>query len=315
MSAHNQDNQDGQELEELQDDSRPAELPPLDPPEDETSTVEPEPDELEGATSAVEQPQIPDLTQELPEVAVSEATDWPEAIDLPELDVSQGTPTQDEYLSQLNAGTSEGDFPTVQPPEQDNSLVDAVRQLEQRVEELEAKIDTESEPARVTLMDQLRRDIEHDTSLSVFGAADGVEVIQTPSGVSLANRQRPCMRGQLMRSGKRFLWGHITGSAAIPGRDNAYHYSWVEVVPNENGQFTAPANPRSDATHGYAYNTLEAYNTATGVQGSGHNVSGLPAGITLLPIGPGVVPMWLDYDCNGNLRPYFSVGNGVGGSC
>jgi hypothetical protein len=102
------------------------------------------------------------------------------------------------------------------------------------------------------------------------------------------------------------FWARL--GAASPIGDNRWVYPWERVGYQSAGTFkTEPTSP----TSGSAYNTIEAGNTLTGVQGNGVDTS---AGPDLAPIGPGaVVYLRPVIDCDDlSLRYVFEVANHVG---
>jgi hypothetical protein len=109
----------------------------------------------------------------------------------------------------------------------------------------------------------------------------------------------------------------ITGSTAVAGAANRWRYEWEEVTPN--GQF--PATVSGGRTHtnaGFAYNTIESNNVATGVQGNGVNVDDLPGTMGLRPIGDGA---WVrmrgpfdDEDTSADVWLFQAV-NAIDGDC
>ena len=102
----------------------------------------------------------------------------------------------------------------------------------------------------------------------------------------------------------------ITGSADLG--PNRWAYSITEMSLNVDGTFSTLTSGRT----GTAYNTLEANNIATGIQGSGDDVSEFPAGITLQPIGIGaVVFINTITNCESADEYLFAVANNAGGDC
>jgi hypothetical protein len=83
--------------------------------------------------------------------------------------------------------------------------------------------------------------------------------------------------------GQPRIVARITGSTSIG--TNRWRYSISEVEYLKDGIWSTV----TDGISGTAYNTLEANNSSTGVQGCGINVEWLPAGVALKPIGFGAV--------------------------
>lgn len=135
-----------------------------------------------------------------------------------------------------------------------------------------------------------------------------LEAVVGPSGISI--------RFNSEVSQPTGFWAKITGHGGYPDLFNIWRYNWIEVQLNEAGMFTAVSGGRTSVSSGYGYNTIEAFNSQYGVQGSGHTTSNLPAGITILPIGVGAV-VWLreHANCNGDFEYLFTIGNVAGGSC
>lgn len=121
---------------------------------------------------------------------------------------------------------------------------------------------------------------------------------------------------------------------ALDWRSNRWRYAWRRVILDENGLWVQDTeNPLSQDSpgYGYAYNTIETNNTATGVQGSGDDLSDFPDNdIDLLPIGSEttmsdgasmvkgavIVDALLHRSEFGDLlEVYFSAPNNVSGKC
>ena len=112
----------------------------------------------------------------------------------------------------------------------------------------------------------------------------------------------------------------ITGYSAITGQTNKWRYSWVFVRPTRNNQWDIPTDESeqdgSDISGIYAYNSCEANNSASGMQGDSVNVDLLPPGVNLLPIqGNPVVPAWVETNCDGDAELYFCVPNSITTDC
>lgn len=111
------------------------------------------------------------------------------------------------------------------------------------------------------------------------------------------------------------IWAMIDGSTAISGATYRWTYQWHEVQPNEEGTWVAKEGGYTHSTLGVAYNTMEANNGPTGLQGNGVNMASLPVGVGLLPIGDAVVPLRLIRDCHDQPMPVFTAANALGGTC
>jgi hypothetical protein len=101
----------------------------------------------------------------------------------------------------------------------------------------------------------------------------------------------------------------LTGSSSIGA--NRWSYSFVEVEPDLTGTFKDLAGGRT----GTAYNTMEANNAASGTLGSGDDPANFPSGVELQPIGPAVVWIDEDLDCNDEPIFLFQASNNPGGAC
>jgi hypothetical protein len=117
-------------------------------------------------------------------------------------------------------------------------------------------------------------------------------------------------------SGTGPTWIKITSYATITDRDNAWRYSWTEQELVHNGIWQDKSGGRSSATDGYAYNSVEANNSASGMQGNSIDIDSLPGTITIQPVqGEPVVQAWPIVNCDGVTEWLFSYENAVGGSC
>lgn len=100
----------------------------------------------------------------------------------------------------------------------------------------------------------------------------------------------------------------IQGSTQIG--QNRWRYTCIKVVPFSGGGWA----PSGDATLYDAFNSMETFNTASGVQGNGVNASTLPAGFTIRPIASTVV-MAQAFTFNNETEYRFTAPNAVDGSC
>jgi hypothetical protein len=102
----------------------------------------------------------------------------------------------------------------------------------------------------------------------------------------------------------------LTGASQLTA--NRWAYSAVEQVPEKQGRY----KDKLGGWTGTAYNTVEANNASTGIQGSGDDVVDFPQGVELQPLGAGaVVPAWRIINCEGIEEVHFSAPNNPGGSC
>lgn len=110
------------------------------------------------------------------------------------------------------------------------------------------------------------------------------------------------------------LWIKITGSSSIG--DNRWSYAWAEQTYQQAGQWQDTPDGRTSGTDGPAFNTIEANNTGSGVQGNSVDVDDLPTGFDLSPVAGGpVVLAHSVVNCNGVSEILFSYENGVTGTC
>lgn len=109
-------------------------------------------------------------------------------------------------------------------------------------------------------------------------------------------------------------WGILTGHTQLSA--NRWSYPWAEGTLNSGGLFVTKTNGKTSSSLGVAYNSIENPNSASGVQGCGINVSNLPTGFALQPIGTGaVVWMQMERDCDSNQVPIFEATNQADGTC
>lgn len=112
-----------------------------------------------------------------------------------------------------------------------------------------------------------------------------------------------------VRSGVNSFWARITGSASVG--DNRWEYEWEIVALSDDGDWEVPIEEVTSATMGPAHNTLEAANSATGLQGNGVVIEDLCVGATIQPVAEGSVhllrgpfgsaaaPIWIFSSPNG----------------
>lgn len=105
----------------------------------------------------------------------------------------------------------------------------------------------------------------------------------------------------------------ITGNTSLGG--NKWRYTWQEVFEADTaGTYTTAG--RTSTSHGNGYNTIEAPNSASGLQGNGVTIANLPAGFTIQPVATGaVVEMVGPFGASGARWCRFSVVNAVDGEC
>lgn len=107
------------------------------------------------------------------------------------------------------------------------------------------------------------------------------------------------------------LWAQIT-SVVVAG-DNRWQYAISEAEYLKDGLWQV----KVDGFTGYAYNTIETPNAATGVQGNGVDVSNLPNGVAIAPLGIGAVTRVYEVvNCEtGGIEYVFHDTNQVDGTC
>jgi hypothetical protein len=138
---------------------------------------------------------------------------------------------------------------------------------------------------------QVKINVDEDKDWRYADVADGESGYLEPSNTgSAAILWRAGGTGQqwaVVRLGQGaaedVVIGRITGSTSIG--DNRWRYTFAEVEYLKKGLWSEVP----DGITGTAYNTIEANNSASGVQGCGINVDWLPAGVSLKPIGTGAV--------------------------
>jgi hypothetical protein len=141
----------------------------------------------------------------------------------------------------------------------------------------------------------------------------GPGVVNTPTAiyVNSQTRQHGGRRRANQQAGPS-MWIRITGYAAITGATNRWKYQWVESQLVDDGMWEDVPDGNTHADLGVAYNSIEANNSDSGVQGNSTNVSTLPPGYSLQPVqGNPVVQATLVEDCNDVLVWIFSYENGV----
>ncbi|MBL0922441.1 MAG: hypothetical protein IBJ10_09985, partial [Phycisphaerales bacterium] len=112
------------------------------------------------------------------------------------------------------------------------------------------------------------------------------------------------------------LFARIIGAAPLSGAANRWLYEWQEVNLRDDRSAVVGSAPRGSAALGPALNLMEAGNSASGVQGNGVDVSGLPAGMTLRPIGgAAVVALEGPLGAPGDEYWVFAAVNAIDGEC
>lgn len=113
--------------------------------------------------------------------------------------------------------------------------------------------------------------------------------------------------------GADFFHGVLGSATTISGELNRWAYPFQQVKYDSTGEWAVIAG----GVTGTAYNTIEAGNTGSGVQGCGINVSNLPSGVTLQPLGAGaVVKIYRVVNCDTLAIEYtFEASNNADGAC
>lgn len=81
-------------------------------------------------------------------------------------------------------------------------------------------------------------------------------------------------------------YAQLTVATPIASTTHRWQYAWKEVAWTGAGQFSDVSGGRTNTNSGLAYNTMEAFNAATGIQGSGEDMS-LLAGSDFEPVAIG----------------------------
>lgn len=99
--------------------------------------------------------------------------------------------------------------------------------------------------------------------------------------------------------------------------DNKWKYQWEEVTHADTpGTYTTVSGGRTHSTHGLAYNSIEAPNSGSGLQGNGIDVGDLPVGMEMQPIATASIhTMTGPYGTTELPWVRFSCPNAVGGEC
>jgi hypothetical protein len=148
-----------------------------------------------------------------------------------------------------------------------------------------------------------------------YGGTDATnpETATTPGDPTT---ESPVIWREMFVVGRQY-WIEITGSEPIAGANNRYTYGWEIRVPNRHGTFKAPAEPETSGTTGVpAYNTVEANNSGSGVQGNSADLDVLPVGVSIKPVsGHPVVKAYPIVNCDGDPEMVFSYENALTDIC
>ena len=111
--------------------------------------------------------------------------------------------------------------------------------------------------------------------------------------------------------GGGWFWAKLGGATSIG--DNRWSYPFTQMKYQQMGAWLAVP----DGMTGTAYNTIEANNSNAGTQGNGVDLSNLPDGVSIQPIGAGaVVQVWEVINCDtGETEYIFEAVNQVDGAC
>ena len=116
--------------------------------------------------------------------------------------------------------------------------------------------------------------------------------------------------------GEWVRWVKVTSSTLISGADNRYAYDWIEQEPERQGLWRDLQGGLTSADEGFAsaYNSIEANNSASGVQGNSIDLDTLPGTYSILPVqGNPVVRLYRKMNCDGLMEYFFSYENATGG--
>jgi hypothetical protein len=115
------------------------------------------------------------------------------------------------------------------------------------------------------------------------------------------------------------LFIKITAFATINGATNRWKYSWVQQKLSASGVWVEKNNGMSSGTTGmFAYNSVEANNSAAGIQGNSIDIANVPAGFSIKPVqGNPIVQAYILYNCNvpREKEVTFAYENAVDGKC
>lgn len=165
-------------------------------------------------------------------------------------------------------------------------------------------------PVQIDLLDE-----EHTTAGVIDGDATklesgkpGTQIIWYDEAPSETTRWALINLGT---SGCEWIWGKLGGATSIG--DNRWSYPFTQMKYQQAGTWAAVPNGLT----GTAYNTIEANNSATGVQGCGINVDQLPAGVSIQPIGAGgIVKITPEINCETQaVEHVFQAVNNADGPC
>ena len=114
------------------------------------------------------------------------------------------------------------------------------------------------------------------------------------------------------------MWALLSFSIQLS--PNRWRYGWDEAILTGDptlvgGGWTLKTNGRNaTGPWGGAFNLAEAPNTGSGVEGTGHNVDGLPGTFAMQPIPSGrPVAMWIVHSTPKTV--WFDSPNAIDGSC
>lgn len=159
-------------------------------------------------------------------------------------------------------------------------------------------------------------DIEPGSPVLASYAEGAHRILWSDGGANLPDGVEWCLIAVHGGSARRRIYAEITGWLA--DGPNRWLYAWAERQRETVGYegFAAPSAARTSAQLGGARNFLEVPNASAGIQGNGVDTANLPAGFTIRPITPGVVvSLELIVSADGTVEPWFSIPNGVDGSC
>ncbi len=158
--------------------------------------------------------------------------------------------------------------------------------------------------------------VELDEGTALVSSTSGTAAILWVSGgvgeADATGEQWAVVRFGGGGGGDAGIWIKISGYSVLTGAYNRWRYSWAEQELVEDGVWQAKPAGRSSPSAGWAYNSIEANNGETGIQGNSINIDALPAGVEYLPVqGSPVVKAWPVINCNDIVEWQFSYENAV----
>jgi hypothetical protein len=106
-------------------------------------------------------------------------------------------------------------------------------------------------------------------------------------------------------------------TASLQVTTHRWRYDWVEQELLREGVWVNKPGGRSTPTSPYAWNTIEANNSAVGIQGNGINLENLPDGFAVQPVPTSKAVLWAMEigNADGESEVIFAYENGIDGTC